>query len=234
MATLQGMSGVDLRALVAEAADRLPLWVGKIYQFDAKTLGIRLNGEDRAKYLFLVETGRRAHFIAEFPEPPKHPPGFAMLLRKHLDGGRVLGIRQLGIERTMSIDIGKRDTTYHLIFEVFDEGNAILCNEDYTIIKPLWHHRFKDRDVVPGATYAFSGTDCSTLSPDEFRGLLAGSDRDIVRTLAVGCMLGGAYAEEVCRMAGVDKSAAAADVDAEAVRDAFDRLMADVGQRRDP
>ena len=234
MATLQGMSGVDLRALVAEAADRLPLWVGKIYQFDAKTLGIRLNGEDRAKYLFLVETGRRAHFIAEFPEPPKHPPGFAMLLRKHLDGGRVLGIRQLGIERTMSIDIGKRDTTYHLIFEVFDEGNAILCNEDYTIIKPLWHHRFKDRDVVPGAVYAFSGTDCSALSPDEFRGLLAGSDRDIVRTLAVGCMLGGAYAEEVCRMAGVDKSAAAADVDAEAVRDAFDRLMADVGQRRDP
>ena len=234
MATLQGMSGVDLRALVAEAADRLPLWVGKIYQFDAKTLGIRLNGEDRAKYLFLVETGRRAHFIAEFPEPPKHPPGFAMLLRKHLDGGRVLGIRQLGIERTMSIDIGKRDTTYHLIFEVFDEGNAILCNEDYTIIKPLWHHRFKDRDVVPGAVYTFSGTDCSALSPDEFRGLLADSDRDIVRTLAVGCMLGGAYAEEVCRMAGVDKSAAAADVDAEAVRDAFDRLMADVGQRRDP
>ena len=30
MATLQGMSGVDIRALVAEAAVRLPLWVGKI------------------------------------------------------------------------------------------------------------------------------------------------------------------------------------------------------------
>ena len=108
------MSGVDLRALVAEAADRLPLWVGKIYQFDAKTLGIRLNGEDRAKYLLLVETGRRIHFTAEFPKPPKYPPSFAMLLRKHLEGGKVLGIRQLGIERTMSIDIGKRDTTYHL------------------------------------------------------------------------------------------------------------------------
>ena len=234
MATLQGMSGVDLRALVAEAADRLPLWVGKIYQFDAKTLGIRLNGEDRAKYLLLVETGRRIHFTAEFPKPPKNPPSFAMLLRKHLEGGKVLDIRQLGIERTMSIDIGKRDTTYHLIFELFDEGNAILCDEEYTIIKPLWHHRFKNRDVVPGAIYAFEGTDCSTLSPEEFREMLAGSDRDIVRTLAVGCMLGGAYAEEVCLAAGVEKSAAAAEVDAEAVRDAFDCLMADVGRRRDP
>ncbi|KUL01776.1 MAG: Uncharacterized protein XE10_0909 [Methanoculleus marisnigri] len=234
MATLQGMSGVDLRALVAEAADRLPLWIGKIYQFDAKTLGIRLNGEDRAKYLLLVEMGRRAHFTAEFPTPPKNPPNYAMLLRKHLDGGKVLSIRQLGLERTMSIDIGKRDTTYHLIFELFDEGNTILCNEEYTIIKPLWHHRFKTREVIPGVVYPFEGTDCSALPPVEFQKMLAESGRDIVRTLAVGCMLGGAYAEEVCRMAGVDKGAAATEVDAEAIRAAFERLMADVGRRREP
>jgi predicted ribosome quality control (RQC) complex YloA/Tae2 family protein len=234
MATLQGMSGVDLRALVAEAADRLPLWIGKIYQFDAKTLGIRLNGEDRAKYLLLVEMGRRAHFTAEFPTPPKNPPSYAMLLRKHLDGGKVLSIRQLGLERTVSIDIGKRDTTYHLIFELFDEGNAVLCDEGYTIIKPLWHHRFKTREVVPGAVYAFEGSDCSALPPVEFRTTLAQSDRDIVRTLAVGCMLGGAYAEEVCRTAGVEKSAAAAEVDAEAIREAFERLMAGVEGRREP
>ncbi|WP_292410385.1 MULTISPECIES: ribosome rescue protein RqcH [unclassified Methanoculleus] len=234
MATLQGMSGVDLRALVAEATERLPLWVGKIYQFDAKTLGIRLNGEDRAKYQLLAETGRRTHFTAEFPPPPKNPPSFAMLLRKHLEGGKVLGIRQLGLERTISIDVGKRDTTYHLIFELFDEGNAVLCDEGYTIIKPLWHHRFKNREVVPGAVYAFEGSDCSALPPEEFQKMLAGSDRDIVRTLAVGCMLGGAYAEEVCRTAGVDKSAHATEVDAETVRAALDRLMADVERRREP
>ncbi len=234
MATLQGMSGVDIRALAAEAGERLPLWVGKIYQFDAKTLGIRLNGEDRAKYQFLIETGRRAHFTAEFPLPPKNPPSFAMLLRKHIEGGKVLGIRQPGIERTICIDVGKRDTVYHLIFELYDEGNAILCDEGYTIIKPLWHHRFKTREVIPGAVYTFDGTDCSALPADGFCAMLAGSDRDIVRTLAVGCMLGGAYAEEVCRRAGADKSAAAAQVDVAAIREAFDRLMADVVEHRDP
>jgi len=234
MATLQGMSGVDLRALVAEAGDRLPLWVGKIYQFDAMTLGIRLNGEDRAKYQLLVEMGRRAHFTAEFPNPPKNPPSFAMLLRKHLDGGKVLGIRQLGLERTICIDVGKHDTTYHLIFELFDEGNTVLCDEGYTIIKPLWHHRFKNREVIPGAVYAFEGSDCSALSPAEFESMLAGSDRDIVRTLAVGCMLGGAYAEEVCRLAGVDKNAAAKEVDAETVRKALERLITSVEKSREP
>ncbi len=130
-----------------------------------------------------------------------------MLLRKHLEGGKVLGIRQLGLERTISLDIGKRDTTYHLIFELFDEGgNAVLCDEAYTIIKPLWHHRFKTREVVPGAVYAFEGSDCLSLSPEAFRTMLAESDRDIVRTLAVGCMLGGAYAEEVCWMAGARRA----------------------------
>ncbi|HQN91252.1 MAG TPA: NFACT family protein, partial [Methanoculleus sp.] len=234
MATLQGMSGIDLRALVGEASERLPLWVGKIYQFDAKTLGIRLNGEDRAKYLLIVEAGRRAHFTAEFPTPPKHPPGFAMLLRKHLDGGKVLGIHQFGLERAICLDIGKRETTYHLIFELFDEGNVVLCDEGYTIIKPLWHHRFRSREVVPGAVYATGGPDCSTLSPDEFRAMLAASDRDIVRTLAVDCLLGGAYAEAVCRMAGVDKSAPAADVDAGAVREALAHLIADAEGHREP
>jgi len=234
MATLQGMSGIDLRALVGEASERLPLWVGKIYQFDAKTLGIRLNGEDRAKYLLIVEAGRRVHFTAEFPTPPKHPPGFAMLLRKHLNGGKVLGIHQFGLERAICLDIGKRETTYHLIFELFDEGNVVLCDEGYTIIKPLWHHRFRSREVVPGAVYATGGPDCSTLSPDEFRAMLAASDRDIVRTLAVDCLLGGAYAEAVCRMAGVDKSAPAADVDAGAVREALAHLIADAEGHQEP
>jgi predicted ribosome quality control (RQC) complex YloA/Tae2 family protein len=234
MATQQGMSGIDLRALVAEASERLPLWVGKIYQFDTKTLGIRLNGEDRAKYLLIVEAGRRAHFTAEFPTPPKHPPAFAMLLRKHLDGGKVLCIHQFGLERAICLDIGKRDTTYHLIFELFDEGNVVLCDETYTIIKPLWHHRFRNREVVPGAVYVTGGPDCSTLSPDEFRAMVAASERNIVRTLAVDCLLGGAYAEAVCRMAGVDKSAPAAEVNADTVREALGRLMVDAERHRQP
>ncbi|MDN7023396.1 fibronectin-binding domain-containing protein [Methanoculleus sp. FWC-SCC1] len=234
MATLQGMSGVDLRAVAMELNARTPLWIGKIYQFDEKTIGIRLNGEDRTKYQFLVEVGRRAHLTAAFPIPPKNPPSFAMLLRKHLAGGRVLGFEQLGMERTIAIDIGKKDTTYHLVFELFDEGNAVLCDETWTIVKPLWHHRFKTREVVPGAHYAFSGTDCSSMGVDEFRSVLVGSDRDIVRTLAVACMLGGRYAEEVCRQAGIDRALPAAEADPAAVHAALGNLLGAAADAPEP
>ncbi len=233
MATLQGMSGMDLTAMVQELQALLPLWVGKIYQFDTKTLGIRLNGE-HAKHQLLVEAGRRAHLTAEFPPPPKIPPGFAMLLRKHLNGGRILAIGQVGMERVFYLAVQKRDASYRLYLELFDEGNAILCTEDDTIIKPLWHHRFRDREVVPGSTYALEGRDCRQQSPTEFVGLLRQSARDLVRTLAVDCMLGGPYAEEVCRRAGVDKTAPAVEADAGAVFKALSDLVRDVKEERRP
>ncbi|MDD5187814.1 MAG: NFACT family protein, partial [Methanoregula sp.] len=99
MATAQGMSGIDVKAVTQELAGRLPLWIDKVYQFDTRTLGIRLNGEEHAKYQLLIESGRRAHLVHTFPNPPKNPPQYAMLLRKHLSGGKVLAVRQHGLER---------------------------------------------------------------------------------------------------------------------------------------
>ena len=233
MATAQGMSGIDLRAVTGELKGKLPLWIDKVYQFDSHTLGIRLNGENHAKYLLLVEAGRRAHLVKTLPEPPKNPPQFAMLLRKYLTGGKVLAIRQHGLERILIFDIGKGELTYRLIIELFDEGNVILADESDRIIKPLRHHRFKDRDIVPGAVYGLSGTD-PTGSEDNLAATLAGDDRDLVRALAIAGMLGGTYAEYVCRTAGADKSLPAKDADPKAVYAAVHSLFECVQQSVNP
>ncbi|HNX17350.1 MAG TPA: ribosome rescue protein RqcH [Methanoregula sp.] len=216
MATAQGMSGIDVRAVTCELSSRLPLWIDKVYQFDTRTIGIRLNGENHAKYQLLIEAGRRAHIVKNFPAPPKNPPQYAMLLRKYLSGGKVLSIRQHGLERILIFDIGKGTLTYRLIIELFDEGNVILTDESFQIIKPLRHHRFKDRDVIPGVLYTMSSID-PTGSPENLATTLAGDERDLVRALAIAGMLGGAYAEYVCRKAGIDKSTTASKADAGAV-----------------
>jgi predicted ribosome quality control (RQC) complex YloA/Tae2 family protein len=233
MANEQGMSGMDVRALTAELSALLPLWIGKIYQYDVKTLGIRLNGNEGAKYQFLVETGRRAHLVEALPESPKNPLGYAMFLRKHLEGGRVTGIGQYGLQRIFYIDVAKKVGVLRLVIELFDEGNAVLLDEAGVITKPLWHHRFKDRAIVPGEAYALpEGTDCSGFDGESFAAMLRASDRDLVRTLAVNCLLGGAYAERVCSLAGVEKSVPAADADAGAVYAALHQVVAMVeGQR---
>ena len=233
MATAQGMSGIDVKAVTQELAEKLPLWIDKVYQFDTRTLGIRLNGKEHAKYLLLIESGRRAHLVHAFPAPPKNPPQYAMLLRKHISGGKVLAIRQHGLERILIFDIGKHNLTYRLIFELFDEGNVILADEAFKIIKPLRHHRFKDRDVVPNAIYTMSETD-PTGSPEQLAAVLKNDDRDLVRALAMGCMLGGTYAEYVCKIAGVDKNAPAASANPAPVYSALQALFDKVTHARNP
>jgi predicted ribosome quality control (RQC) complex YloA/Tae2 family protein len=212
MASEQGMSGIDTRAMVAELSGKLPLWIDKVYQFDSHTLAIRLNGENKARYQFIVEAGRRAHFVKSLPEPPKNPPQFAMLLRKYLSGGKVLAIRQHGLERIIVLSIGKGTTIFHLIIELYDEGNVILTDENYEIIKPLRHHRFKDREVVPRVLYTMSPSD-PTASEANLAATLQNDDRELVRALAIGCMLGGTYAEYICGKAGLDKTTPAALAD---------------------
>jgi predicted ribosome quality control (RQC) complex YloA/Tae2 family protein len=233
MASEQGMSGIDVRAMTYELRDKLPLWIDKIYQFDTKTLGIRLNGENKARYQLVIESGRRAHLVKELPEPPKNPPHFAMLLRKYLSGGKVLSIRQHGLERVLIFEIGKGSTTFHLSVELFDNGNVILADEKMTIIKPLWHHRFKERDVVPGAPYAFASAD-PTASEESLSAFLRNDDRDLVRALAIGCMLGGMYAEYICKEAGTDKTIPAASADPARIYSALQALFRRVEGNRAP
>ena len=233
MASEQGMSGIDTRAIAAELSGQLPLWIDKVYQFDSHTLAVRLNGENRVHHQFIIETGRRAHFVRDLPEPPKNPPQFAMLLRKYLSGGKVLGVRQHGLERIIIFDIGKGDAVFRLVIELFDEGNVILADENYTIVKPLRHHRFRDREIIPRVPYALSPSD-PTGSAENFAAALHSDDRDLVRALAIGCMLGGAYAEYLCRKTGLDKTIPAAKADAPALYRELRALLDTVEHHRDP
>jgi len=233
MASEQGMSGIDVKAMTAELSGKLPLWIDKVYQFDTRTLAIRLNGENKKRYQLLIEAGRRAHLVTELPEPPKNPPQYAMLLRKYLSGGKVLAIRQHGLERILIFDVGKGTTTYHLILELFDEGNIILADENYRIVKPLRHHRFKDREIIPGAQYSLGSSD-PTASAEILAGVLRNDDRDVVRALAIGCMLGGMYAEYICREAGQEKTIPAASADPETISRSIQALFGRVLESPSP
>lgn len=206
MATKQGMSGVDVRAEVSELAAKLPLWIGKIYQYNNTSFGFRLNGEEKARYLFYCETGIRAHLVTALPPAPKNPSGFSMYLRKYIEGGKVLSIRQKGIERVIFIEIGKGVNEYYLIIELFDEGNLILTDKNFVILNALIQHRFRDRDIVSGAVYNHDMTSPEELTYEEFAEKITAEDSDVVRALAKKLLLGGVTAEEICNASGISKS----------------------------
>ena len=206
MATLQGMSGVDVRAEVSELKSLVPLWIGKIYQYDNACFGFRLNGEDKARFFFYCERGVRAHLVTELPPAPKNPSGFSMYLRKYIEGGRVLSIQQKGIERVIIFDIGKGENEYHLILELFDDGNIILTNKDFVIMNALIQKRFRERDISAGQVYDHAVRRPEDLSYEEFSEVLREEDTELVRALAKRLLLGGVTAEEICRAADVSRA----------------------------
>ncbi|NMB78742.1 MAG: DUF814 domain-containing protein, partial [Methanomicrobiales archaeon] len=95
------------------------------------------------------------------------------------------------------------------------------------------HHRFKEREVVPGVPYVLSAAD-PTVSAEALRDFLQKDERDLVRALAIGCMLGGAYAEYVCAQAGLDKTMPASSADPGRIYDALESLLFAVQKNRSP
>ncbi|XP_070776068.1 ribosome quality control complex subunit NEMF [Enoplosus armatus] len=138
---------VDIRAVLAEInANYIGMRVNNVYDIDNKTYLIRLQKPD-SKAVLLVESGTRIH-STDF-EWPKNmmPSGFAMKCRKHLKSRRLTQVKQLGIDRIVDIQFGSDEAAYHLIIELYDRGNIILADHEYTILNLLRFRTAEAEDV---------------------------------------------------------------------------------------
>ena len=90
-----------LSAVLKELSALTEPRVEKIHQPARDTVILHLrHREGRCKLLFAMNpTAPRLHLTTASPENPPEPPMFCMLLRKHLSGGRLMGISQPPMER---------------------------------------------------------------------------------------------------------------------------------------
>uniref|UniRef100_A0AAR2KKB8 Ribosome quality control complex subunit NEMF n=1 Tax=Pygocentrus nattereri TaxID=42514 RepID=A0AAR2KKB8_PYGNA len=100
-----------------------------------------------SKAILLIESGIRIH-STEF-EWPKNvmPSGFAMKCRKHLKSRRLVHVKQLGVDRIVDIQFGSDEAAYHLIVELYDRGNIVLTDHEYTILNLLRFRTAEAEDV---------------------------------------------------------------------------------------
>eukprot|EP00794_Sanderia_malayensis_P020402 gene20402-22415_t len=129
---------LDIQAALFEIinSNAIGLRVINIYDIDAKTYLIKLStGEN--KVVILVESGNRIH-LTEFDWPKNlMPSGFSMKCRKHLRGKRLSSVSQLGVDRIIDFCFGYNEVAHHLIIELYDRGNIILADHEYTILQLL-------------------------------------------------------------------------------------------------
>ena len=160
-------------------------------------------------------------YLTEGNKPsPMTAPNFCMLLRKHINNGRITKIWQPKLERIIHFEIEHLDELgdlckKELIVEIMGKhSNIIFCNEDGMIIDSIKHvssQMSSVREVLPGRTYFIPDTmeksDPLSVSFAEFQRVL--TEKPMPLSKAVYTSFTGispVVAEEICYLSGIDSA----------------------------
>ncbi len=129
---------------------------------DAVVLLIRAGSTNYKLLLCASPNNARCHFTNASFSNPLEPPMFCMLLRKQLLGGRIAGVRQVGGDRVIHIDVDAvNDMGDHvmrrLVLEVMGRhSNLIFVDEGGRILDAARHVSLdmsRVRQIQPGLPY---------------------------------------------------------------------------------
>ncbi|MBO4979950.1 MAG: NFACT family protein [Clostridia bacterium] len=138
--------------------------VEKVYLPERDEIVLQIRSKSGGKRL-LINAGAnnpRIGFSAEQKENPQNPPMFCVLLRKHLQGAKLVSVMQEGFERVVTLGFETRDEMGYecqmfLVAEVMGKySNLIFTNSDGKILSALKTVDFTTsslRQVLPGMRY---------------------------------------------------------------------------------
>ncbi|HCF50411.1 MAG TPA: fibronectin/fibrinogen-binding protein [Syntrophomonas sp.] len=203
--------------------------IDKIHQpeKDELVFSIRmLQGGNHRLLLSANPRWARMHLTASRKANPPRPSAFCMLLRKHLEGGKIRAVKQLGFERMVMVDIEALDdfrewTIRRLICEFMGRhSNIILINPETGIIidaiKKFGSDVSSYREVLPGKPY-IAPPGQNKLNPLETeyesfcRGIWAQDETAVSQALfSLFSGVSPFTAREICLMTGINPTLPAA------------------------
>ena len=159
------MDGITIGAVVYELNELLNgAKIDKIHQpeNDEIILILRKNASSYKLLLSASSSHARLQITPTSKSNPPTPTNFCMLLRKHLTGGRIESIEQLGNERIVRIHILSGNemgdlTKKILVLEIMGKySNLIFMNDAGTILDAIRHvtgEMSRERQVLPHDVY---------------------------------------------------------------------------------
>ncbi|MEY8296059.1 NFACT RNA binding domain-containing protein [Emergencia timonensis] len=160
--------GIITCAMVKELQNKIYLGkIEKVYQPENDELVFHIHTKTGNVKLFasVGSAHARLHFIEENPKNPPVPLAFCMLLRKHLQGGRIVEISQKDSERIIEISLETLNelgfnVSKKLIFEIMGKHSNIILVDMTTgkiidSIKRVSIDVNRVRQVLPGKEYEY-------------------------------------------------------------------------------
>ncbi|MBR2675129.1 MAG: NFACT family protein [Mogibacterium sp.] len=163
--------GIITYAIVKELSDRIALGkIEKIYQPGSEDLLMHIHTRSGNVRLFLSCNSQSARVCLTEGSytNPDEPPSFCMLLRKHIQGGRITSVAQKDSERIIEIDIEALNemgfsVCRRLIIEIMSKhSNIVLVDiESGKIIDAIKRVSIdinRYRQLLPGVIYEYPPT----------------------------------------------------------------------------
>lgn len=158
------LDAVAIQALVGELQCLVDGRVDKIHQPERDEIIVSVRTLDKSYKLLLSASSAnpRFHLTDYTKKNPKTAPLFCMLLRKHINSGKIKSIEQIDFERIVKISVDSYDelgdyTTKYIYVEIMGRhSNIILVNHEGRIIDSI--KRIDDtvssvREILPGGVY---------------------------------------------------------------------------------
>ena len=214
--------GITVAAVAAEL--NKDLINGRIYKIaqpenDELILTIKTAAGGQKRLLMSADASLPLiYFTSQNKPSPMTAPSFTMLLRKHLQNGRITAITQPGLERIVEFHVEHYNDMgdlchKRLIIELMGKhSNIIFVNEDNKIIDSIKHISgmvSSVREVLPGRDYFIPETqdkaDPLTVSKEEFCQRILSKALPIYKAI-YGSFTGLSpfFAQELCYEAGLD------------------------------
>ena len=190
--------------------------------------------------VYLTRTSRQA---------PLQAPAFCMLLRKHLQNGRIVSVTQPGLERILRFEVEHRNEmgdlcTHYLIVEIMGKHSNIIFLDDKDMIVDSIRHVSSlvssVREVLPGRPYFIPDTqskkDPLTETRQGFLSVLDNGNMDVAKLLLRSYTgFSTVAAQELAHRADLtqDRSAALlSPEEKESLLDQFEKLILQINERK--
>lgn len=164
------LDGAFLYAVKNELMPLIGGRVEKIHQPSREEIVISIRTKQGGKKLYISANAgsARVHITEKTVDNPQTPPMFCMLLRKHLGSGKLIDIRQDGLERILFLDFECVNelgdvVTVTLACEIMGRcSNLVVINNEGRVIdsiKRVDEDMSRERMVLPGMKYVLPPRD---------------------------------------------------------------------------
>ena len=221
--------GITIANLTKDYSDQLT--GGRIYKIaqtesDELYITVKLSYENIEKYqikqqklVLSADASLPLTYFTEDTKPsPMTAPNFCMLLRKHIQNGRIVSVTQPGgLERIIRFEIEHLDEMGDLrhkvlLIEIMGKySNIIFTDENNMIIDSIKHipaSVSSVREVLPGREYFIPSQDKTnplTTNADEFSSCVLSKGMPVFKAIYSSYTgLSPIISQEICHRAGVD------------------------------